>query len=205
MINLQKIKNIIKKKLSYNAHKSPIIMADNPIYKKYDIGIYSYGRPNILFSNQGANLQIGNFCSIAADVKIFLGGNHRPDWITTYPLNVRLDIQSDIKDHSISKGDVIIGNDVWIGNGAIILSGLKIGDGAIIGAGAVVTKDIEPYAIVVGNPAKEIKKRFDDKMIEKLLEIKWWNWKISEIKNNINVLQSNKIDDFIQTYYKNKN
>jgi virginiamycin A acetyltransferase len=88
-----------------------------------------------------------------------------------------------------SRGDVIIGNDVWIGYGATILSGVIIGDGAIIGAGAVISKSIEPYSIMVGNPAKLIKKRFSNKTIKFLNEIKWWNWDIDKIKRNIHLLE----------------
>jgi acetyltransferase-like isoleucine patch superfamily enzyme len=177
--------------------KKIVFMSDNPIYKKYDIGKYTYGRPRILDWNQGSRLKIGKFCSIAADSKIFLGGNHRYDWITSYPLNKIFEVFPKIQE-SVSKGDVKIGNDVWVGNGVIILSGVEIGDGAVIGAGSVVTKNVEPYSIVVGNPAKEIKKRFDFNTIQKLLEIEWWNWEIEKIKQNIVILQSNKLDEILK-------
>lgn len=91
----------------------------------------------------------------------------------------------------------MIGNDVWIGYDAIIMPGVKIGDGAIIGTRAVVTKDIPPYTIVGGVPAKPIRKRFDDKTIEKLLSIKWWNWDKEKIKQNIQSIQSGNINDLI--------
>ena len=177
--------------------KKIVFMTDNPIYKKYDIGKYTYGRPKILDWNNNTTLIIGNYCSIAADVKIFLGGNHRPDWITTYPFNRVFKEYNDIEGHPTSKGDVIIGNDVWIGNGAIILSGITIGDGAVIGTGTIVTKDVQPYSIVVGNPGKVIKKRFDDKTIEFLLKIRWWEWNEEKIKENIRLLQSNDMPLFL--------
>jgi len=199
----QKIKNIYQKIIKRKSYRDSFFMKNNPIYKKYDIGIYTYGKPKILDWEQGATLKIGKFCSIAADVKIILGGNHRYDWITTYPLNKIFGVFPKI--HEIaSKGDVIIGNDVWIGNGAIILSGIEIGDGAVIGAGAVVTKNVEPYTIVAGNPAKELKKRFDSNTIQKLREIEWWNWDIEKIKQNIEILQTNRVDKILIINNKNE-
>jgi acetyltransferase-like isoleucine patch superfamily enzyme len=87
-----------------------------------------------------------------------------------------------------SKGDVVIGNDVWLGYGSMIMSGVGIGDGAVIAAGAVVTRDVEPYSIVAGNPARLIKKRFDEETIDKLLKIKWWDWPVEKINNNLNLI-----------------
>lgn len=163
------------------------------------IGKHTYGEPLILHWGENSKLTIGNFCSIADNVKIFLGGNHRIDWVTTYPFNALSDIWDNAKDiigHPATKGDVIIGNDVWIGYGATILSGVTISDGAVIGAEAVVTKDVSPYAIVVGNPAREIKKRFSDENIKQLLKIKWWDWEDSEISKKIHLLCSGNIDIF---------
>ena len=94
-----------------------------------------------------------------------------------------------------NKGDIVIGNDVWIGYEAIVLSGVTIGDGAIIGTRAVVTKDVPPYTIVGGIPAKPIRKRFSDEVISKLLELQWWNWPENRIKENIDVIQSGRIKD----------
>ncbi|MCI8771734.1 MAG: CatB-related O-acetyltransferase [Lachnospiraceae bacterium] len=96
-----------------------------------------------------------------------------------------------------NKGDIIIGNDVWIGYEAVILSGVTIGDGAIIGTRAVVTKDIPPYTIVGGVPAKPIRKRFDDVTIARLLELKWWDWSEERIKTNLKIIQSGRIDELI--------
>ena len=120
-----------------------------------------------------------------------LGREHRKDWVTTYPFPAFPDVWPEAKDIpgvEISKGDVIIGNDVWICYGATILSGVKIGHGAVIGARAVVTKDVEPYAVVAGNPAREIKKRFTPKQIQKLLDIAWWDWPEEKIRENIKML-----------------
>ena len=152
--------------------------------KPYEIGEYSYGNPIVYFESEG-NLRIGKFCSIAFDsVKIFLGGNHRVDWTTTYPFNKIADFPeaSHITGHPCSKGDVVIGNDVWIGMNATILSGVTIGDGAVVAAHAVVTKDVPPYAIVAGNPARVVKMRFSDDVIKYLLELKWWDWPIEKVR-----------------------
>jgi acetyltransferase-like isoleucine patch superfamily enzyme len=162
-----------------------------------EVGEYTYGNPRVLHWGEKANLKIGKFCSIAEGVIIFLGGNHRYDWVTTYPfsaLNKEWSEASNIAGHPATRGSVVIGNDVWIGFGATIMSGVKIGDGAVIGARAVITKDVAPYSIVGGNPAREIKKRFSDDKIEKLLEIEWWNWSIEKIKSNMKILCSANID-----------
>ena len=144
-------------------------------YSNFSIGKYTYGDPIILFDNEGAKLTIGNFCSIAGGVKIFLGGEHRTDWITTFPFNIFWEDAQSIDGHPKPKGDVIIGNDVWIGAEAVVLSGVTIGDGAVVGARSVVAKNIEPYAIYAGNPAKFIKKRFSDEIIKDFLDLKWWD------------------------------
>lgn len=162
---------------------------------KFDIGEYTYGEPNVLFPNSDAKLTIGKFCSIASDVTIFLGGNHRIDWITTYPFNAIFNeypIASKIIGHPATNGDVIVGNDVWIGYGSTIMSGVSIGHGAVIAAKSVVTKDIGAYEIWGGNPAKFIRKRFADDKIKYLIEIKWWDWDIETIKENISQLCSTR-------------
>lgn len=168
----------------------------------FEIGEYTYGTPTVFaysfIAGQG-KLKIGKFCSIAGEVRIHLGGSHRTDLVTTYPFRAFPDdwpqaeyLRPEDVD-AVSKGDVIIGNDVWIGYGATILSGVKIGDGAVIAAGAVVVSDVEPYSIVAGNPAKLIKKRFDEKTISQLLQIKWWDWPVEKIRNNVNVICSNNV------------
>lgn len=162
---------------------------------------YSYGLENIKVRDwgEGADVKVGSFCSIADNVTIFIGGNHRTDWVTTYPFG---HINQNVfpwhgKGHPATKGDVVIGNDVWIGSGSTILSGIRIGDGAVIAANSVVVKDIPAYAIVGGNPAKVLKMRFSRKQIDKLLQNPWWELLDSRINDLIPLLCSNDIEALI--------
>ncbi|MCX7383985.1 MAG: CatB-related O-acetyltransferase, partial [Alphaproteobacteria bacterium] len=144
----------------------------------YSVGEWSYGVPAIMWG-EGARLSIGKYCAIAPGVTIYLGGNHRPDWVTTYPFSALAQhwpAARGIVGHPASKGEVTIGHDIWIGNDATILSGVTIGHGAVIGANALVTKDVPPYAIVCGNPARVIRLRFSEAQIASLLRIAWWDW-----------------------------
>lgn len=129
---------------------------------------YGFGSSHILEWGEGASLTIGAFCSIAKGVTFLLGGEHAGDWISTFPFGHKYGKEMGVlpvSGHPKSKGGISIGNDVWIGHGALILSGVDIGDGAIIGAGTVVVRDVSPYAIEAGNPAREIRKRFDEETI----------------------------------------
>jgi len=181
----------------YLGDKVYLFTKENPKYSEYSIGRFSYGAPKVLRWGNDSKLEIGSFCSIADDVFILLSGEHQPDWITMYPFNVLFSEFQRFSGHSTTKGDVIIGNDVWIGTNVIILSGVKIGDGAVIGAGSVVTKDVEPYAIVAGNPAKLVRMRFDEETVDILLRIKWWNWDIQHIREDMPLLLSNRVKEFI--------
>jgi acetyltransferase-like isoleucine patch superfamily enzyme len=174
------------------------ILNKNPRYSEYSIGDFSYGEPIIHHWGEKATLRIGRFCSIASGVTILLGGEHNLDFISTYPFKVFLDGFEDSPKYAGTNGDVTIGNDVWIGTNALILSGVKIGDGAVVGASTVVTKDIEPYSVVAGNPARLIRKRFDEETIEELLRIKWWNWEIQRIRENLPILMSNRIGELVE-------
>ena len=141
----------------------------------------------------GDKLIIGKFCMIASDATFIMnGGNHLTEATTAYPFAIfGGDWQHAMDGKSYpSKGDTEIGNDVWIGQDATIMPGVQIGDGAIIATKAVVTKDVEPYTIVGGNPAKPIKKRFSEATISKLLQLKWWDWDIEKITKNLEKLTS---------------
>lgn len=173
------------------------------------VGKFTYGHESIEIKqwNEGANLEIGSFCSIASNVTIYLGGNHRTDWITTFPFGhmfIKELGEEKFVGHPSTKGDVIIGNDVWIGSGATILSGVKIGDGAVISANATVTKDVEAYYIVGGNPANVLKKRFTEDIIELLLKLAWWDLPLKDILNIKGTLSDlpsrKKIIELLETY-----
>ena len=168
------------------------------LYPQYQIGRGTYGPLKVHTWGEGAKLRMGAFCSIAPGVQIFLGGEHRMDWVTTFPFNVLWDAGKHIKGHPHTKGDVVVGNDVWIGMEAMIMSGVTIGDGAVIGARAVVTKDVPPYTVVVGSPAVAIKKRFDDETIERLLALKWWEWDDSRIEKALPMLLNSDIKAFFE-------
>lgn len=167
---------------------------------RYEIGEYTYGKPSIVSWGKEATLKIGRYCSIAENVVVFLGSEHRTDWISTYPFPIFLEEGKSIKGHPGTKGDVIIGNDVWIGFNVIIISGVTIGDGAAIGAGSVVAKEVPPYAIVSGNPARIVRYRFNEETIQKLLQIRWWDWPDEKVKQNIDLICSDSIDVFIKKF-----
>ena len=139
-----------------------------------NIGKHTYGSQNIeiYYWGEGTWLDIGNFCSVSGHILVYLGGNHRTDWITTYPFgHTHTNVFNGFngEGHPATKGDVIIGNDVWIGNNATIMSGVTIGDGVVIANNSHVVKNVEPYSLVGGNPAKLIKYRFTQEQIQKLL------------------------------------
>jgi virginiamycin A acetyltransferase len=138
-------------------------------------------------------LIIGKFCQIAKGVEFIMNGaNHKMNAFSAFPFYIFPDWETKMPpaNEFSPRGDTIIGNDVWIGEDATILPGVKIGDGAIIGAKSVVGRDVEPYTIVVGNPARPIRKRFDDETISLLLQIKWWDWSIEKIKENTEILSN---------------
>jgi len=149
------------------------------------------------FDFTGDKLIIGKFCMIASDVTFIMNGaNHLTDAVSTYPFAIFGNGWENAMEGKTypTKGDTTIGNDVWIGYKAMIMAGVTIGDGAIIASRSVVTKDVAPYSIVGGNPAKEIKKRFSEEQIEKLLKLKWWDWDIEKITKNVHNLTDNKFN-----------
>lgn len=183
--------------------QGPYFMAENKRYAAYEIGEGTYGRPDITFYDAGATLKIGSYCSIGPGVTILLGGEHHLDWVTTYPFSLLFDDARSLKGYPHTKGDVVIGSDVWIGHGALVLSGVTIGDGAVVAARSVVTKDVEPYSIIAGNPARHIRFRFSDQTIQALLKIAWWKWPPEQVRAARPLLQSGDIDGFIAKYSKN--
>ncbi|MBW4022471.1 MAG: CatB-related O-acetyltransferase [Proteobacteria bacterium] len=165
----------------------------------FDIGEHSYGNPRLHWWGEPSILKIGRYCSIAEGVEIFLGGNHRTDWITTYPFSA-LDAWPEahsIEGHPATKGNVVVGNDVWLGHSSVVLSGVTIGDGAVVGARAVVTRDVPPYAIVAGNPARVLRYRFPDEVIAQLLAVEWWDWPDERVRAEIPRLLSSDVADFL--------
>ncbi len=176
-------------------------------YKDKDhilIGDFTYGYAEVhgfpSFPRENETLTIGKFCSIADGVAFMLGSEHDPGLCTTYPFNMLFKEYADINSHPRLKGNIVVGNDVWFGSDCKIMSGVTIGDGACIAANAVVTKDVPPYAIVGGVPAKVIRKRFPDEIIEKFMEIKWWDWPWEMIYKAIPILQSGSYEELFAFY-----
>lgn len=173
-------------------------------YPHYSIGEHTYGVPLIQNQHPQTKLFIGDYCSIANNVKIYLGGMHRADWVTTYPFPVFREEWKHIRDFDVTKGDVRIGNDVWICANSVILSGVTIGDGAVIANSAVVTKDVPAYAVVGGNPAHVLKWRFSEEVRNELLSLKWWSWSSEEIEKVIPLLCATDISAFLEYAKANK-
>lgn len=178
-----------------------IEVGDFTIYNDFVNDPRDFEKNNVLYHYPINNdrLIIGKFCSIACGAKfIFNCANHSLKSLSTYTFPLFFEEwdlpKSEVASAWDNKGDIVIGNDVWIGYDAVIMAGVTIGDGAIIGTRAVVTKDVEPYTIVGGVPAKEIRKRFVPKVIKKLMEIQWWDWPIEKIRSSIPDIQSGNID-----------
>ena len=182
--------------------ESGIEIGDYTMYNDFVNDPRDFEKNNVLYRYpiNGDKLKVGKFCSIACGAKfLFTSANHTMHSIFTYPFPIffeewGLDV-ANITSAWDNKGDIVVGNDVWIGYEAVVLSGVTIGDGAIIGTRAVVTKDVPPYTIVGGIPAKPIRKRFSDEVISRLLELQWWNWSENRFKENIDVIQSGRIKD----------
>jgi acetyltransferase-like isoleucine patch superfamily enzyme len=176
---------------------------------KISIGKFTYGYEHLKIRlwGEGTSLRIGNFCSLSDNITFFLGGNHRTDWMSTYPFGHIFTEKlgnEDIVGHPASKGNIVVGNDVWIGSGVTIMSGVTIGDGAAITANSTITKDVQPYELIGGNPAKSIRYRFSPEIINLLLELSWWNLPIESIKSIAKTLStvpsSEKLEWLIKRY-----
>ena len=182
-----------------NVVKNPnIIIGDYTYYDDFERVENFEKNVKYHFDFTGDKLIIGKFCMIASDVTFIMNGaNHLTNAITPYPFAIFGEGWKNAMEGKKypNKGDISIGNDVWIGYNATIMAGVKIGDGAIIATNATVTKDVEPYAIVGGNPAKLIKKRFSADQIKKLLTIQWWNWDIDKITRNLHLLTDHRIEE----------
>lgn len=159
------------------------------------LGRHSYGG-FIVLSGPGntAVVRVGSFCSIGNRAAFSVGGNHRVDWVSTFPFRAAWGLEGAGEDgHPRPESDTEVGHDVWIGAEALILPGVTIGSGAVIGARAVVTRDVRPYAIVVGNPAREVRRRFDDEIVERLLALAWWDRPDEWIAQRIDMLCSDDV------------
>lgn len=184
-----------------------IKVGDYTMYNDFVSDPAGFERNNVLYHYpiNHDKLIIGKFCSIACGVKfLFNSANHSMKSLCAYPFPLFFEEwgleKKNVTQAWDNKGDIVIGNDVWLGYEAVVLAGVKIGDGAIIGTRAVVTKDVQPYTITGGVPAKPIRKRFDDEIIAKLLKIKWWDWPEEAIAHNIQAIQSGRVDRL--KYYK---
>ena len=195
---IKRFQNRIRRKFFPSAEE--ILFTKDLLGDRYRIGDYTYGKPRVVSWGEGTSLTIGKYCSISTNVIIFLGSEHRTEWVSTFPFAFLWDEAKSIKGHPSTKGDVVIGNDVWIAYGTTILSGVTIGDGAAIGACSLVTRDVPPYAIVAGNPAQVIRHRFDTETIQKLLRIKWWDWPDEKVKENVHLICSDSVAEFLRRF-----
>lgn len=155
----------------------------------------------IICANDECHILIGKYCSLSDHLRFMIAANHEYETVTTYPFEEILHLAYEHDSKQKHHFQVLIGNDVWIGRGATIMSGVQIGNGAVIGAGAVVAKDVPPYAIAVGNPARVVKYRFSEEIIQKLQKIKWWNWPIEKIKDHLKLMKETQAfaDKFYHT------
>ncbi len=177
-----------------------IEVGEYTIYNDFARDPRDFEKNNVLYHYpiNGDRLVIGKFCSIACGAKfLFTSGNHTMKSLANYTFPIFFDEWGlDAKDICRAwdnKGDTVVGNDVWIGYEAVVLSGVTIGDGAVIGARAVVTRDVPPYTVVGGVPARPIRRRFDDATVERLEALRWWDWDEAKIQRNIPLIQSGNL------------
>ena len=179
-----------------------IEIGDYTMYNDFERDPRDFERNNVLYHYpvNGDKLRIGKFCSIACGAKfLFNSANHTLRSLSTYPFPIFYEEWGlegkDIRQAWDNKGDIVIGNDVWIGYQAVILAGVTVGDGAIIGSRAVVTRDVPPYTIVGGVPAKPIRKRFDEDTIARLQALRWWDWEEERIRRAIPAIQAGRLSE----------
>ena len=179
-----------------------IEIGDYTMYNDFERDPRDFERNNVLYHypDNGDKLRIGKFCSIACGAKfLFNSANHTLRSLSTYPFPIFYEEWGlegkDIRQAWDNKGDIVIGNDVWIGYQAVILAGVTVGDGAIIGSRAVVTRDVPPYTIVGGVPAKPIRKRFDEDTIARLQALRWWDWDQETIRRAIPAIQAGRLSE----------
>lgn len=160
---------------------------------------FSYGDFKVWAYERSGRVRIGRYCSIADAVELMPGGNRNHRLVSTYPFRILMDLPGAYEDgQPWTKGDIVIGNDVWIGRGAAVLSGVTIGDGAVVAAYSVVTRDVRPYAIVAGVPAREVRRRFPDEDVERLLATRWWDLPEPEIRELAMLLSSEDVGAFCE-------
>ena len=184
------LKNFVK--------SSNIFIGDYTYFDDRRNGPEKFEEYNVLYNYDFSKVKlvIGKFCALAAETRFIMTGNHKLDAISTYPFPIfqqGWESAFNIFDLPV-KGDITVGSDVWFGYNTLIMGGVTIGHGAIIAAGAVVVKDVPPYSIVAGNPAKVVKKRFDDATIDRLLQIAWWDWDIGKINKHLRLICNLDVD-----------
>jgi acetyltransferase-like isoleucine patch superfamily enzyme len=169
------------------------------------IGTYSPKTLNVVYDHQ-AHLKIGKFCSIGSDVTIYLGGNHRWDWLTTHPIHQFFNPGPDVEGYPQTNGDVTIGNDVWIGDGVKIFSGVNIPDGCVIGAYSVVRQNsyLNKFGIYIGNPCLNVSHRISADKFDRSCKVKWWDWPLEFLKEYYPLLQSGDYERMINIYKENE-
>jgi virginiamycin A acetyltransferase len=197
------IENVTRTVYLKNIITNPQIIVGDYTYYDDPKDVHNFEKNVLyLFDFMGDKLIIGKFCQIATGVRFIMNGsNHAMNGFSTYPFKV-FGAEWASKDpmQVVSNGDTVIGNDVWIGNSATIMQGIKIGDGAIIGTNSLVTKDVAPYTIIGGNPAKEIRKRFDGETVQLLLALKWWDWDVQKITDNLEVITNGNTCELKRIY-----
>ncbi|MCX5871336.1 MAG: CatB-related O-acetyltransferase [Deltaproteobacteria bacterium] len=198
------IKDVIQKGIHL---LSDFVMRQNQYYEykrqrglgTLQVGKHTYGLPVIdAYKGSERKVIIGSYCSIARNVVLVTGGIHPVGWVSTYPFRYQWNLPGAFEDGMpSSNGDIVIGSDVWIGADVMIMSGVTVGHGAVIAARSVVTRDIPPYSLVGGVPAKVIRSRFDPETVAQLLEIKWWEWDEARVRSAIPFLSGPDIRQFI--------